>query len=310
MNGVLPVYKPANMSSAQVVARVKKYLKVKKAGHTGTLDPFATGLVLVALGKATRIAQFLLKSEKTYFATVLLGTQTDTYDRTGQVTSMALPAHMESITQEQVKKAVFRFLGVQEQIAPSFSALKHEGQPLYKLARKGVMITKPPRPIEIFKIDVARMDLPEVDLIIQCSAGTYIRSIAHDLGKMLGCGAHLKDLIRTASGAFTLDRALPLEPVSSSQDSSHKEEFQNLARTRMVSMSQSLSFLPEILAHNHLVEKIRHGQPIHEEDAQIDMDKYQENSYFRIVDKEDDLLAVVSFDRQRKQFVYSCVLTG
>ncbi len=309
MNGVLPVYKPANMSSAQVVARIKKYLNVKKAGHTGTLDPFATGLVLVALGKATRIARFLLESEKTYFATVLLGIQTDTYDRTGQVTFMTLPSQMASITQDQIKNAVSQFLGVQEQVAPSFSALKHEGQPLYKLARKGIMITKPPRTIKISRIDIARMELPEVDLVIQCSAGTYIRSIAHDLGQMLGCGAHVKELIRTGSGSFTLDRALPLENISS-EDSRGKDQFQKRARDCMVSMSQSLSFLPKIVASRHLAEKIRHGQPIHAEDTQMSMEPCQENSYIRIIDKEDHLLAVVSFDSQQRKFVYACVFAG
>ncbi len=313
MDGILPVHKPANMSSAQVVARIKKYLKVKKAGHTGTLDPFATGLVLVALGRATRIAQFLLKGRKSYFATILLGEETDTYDRTGQIIARASSSQMNLIGRQEVEKAVLQFQGIQEQVAPSFSALKHEGQPLYKLARKGIMVTKPPRTIEIFRIEIARMELPEVDLFVECTAGTYIRSLAHDLGNVLGCGGHLKELVRTGSGHFTLGQALDIKNMPS-REILDNGEFRRIAMDKMVPMSQSISFLPQMLVSDGLAGKIRQGQPIHVRDQGIEtMEEYSATNgklqYIRVVDEKNELLAVVFLEEGSSKFRYSCVFS-
>ncbi|MCA1794176.1 MAG: tRNA pseudouridine(55) synthase TruB [Desulfobacteraceae bacterium] len=210
-NGILLVNKPEGVSSARVVDQVKKIFQVKKAGHTGTLDPFATGLLPVALGQATRLSRFFLGSAKQYRAVVTLGVETDTLDKTGKVLSRAGADQLAAIQPEEVQQVVAGFAGVQQQVAPSFSALKHQGQPLYKLARQGKMIKKPPRTIEIHAIRVTAMTLPEFEITVHCSGGTYIRSLAHDMGRLLGCGAHLSGLCRTGVSQFTLDRAHDLD---------------------------------------------------------------------------------------------------
>lgn len=199
-NGILAIHKPEGLSSARVVARVKKALGAKKAGHTGTLDPFATGLLLCAINKGTRISGYFLGGRKKYEARVCLGVETDTYDLTGQ-TVFSAEEKVSKIKTEDIEVAVASFAGIQDQVPPAFSALKHQGQPLYKLARQGKKILKPPRRIEIFNIRIKNIESPHIDLEIFCSAGTYIRSIAFDLGRKLGCGAHLSKLCRTQSSS-------------------------------------------------------------------------------------------------------------
>ena len=253
-DGILLVDKPEGVSSARVVSIIKRRFKVKKVGHTGTLDPFATGLLPIALGKGTKLSRFYLGGDKAYIATVRLGEQTDTYDKTGTLIERADDAQLEAITPEQVQDAVAGFLGPQEQIPPSYSALKHKGVPLYKLARQGEMIQKPPRKITIFDIRIIGMDLPEVEIFVSCTGGTYIRSIAHDLGKMLGCGAHLSALRRTQSSQFSIDHALALpkiEAMDSDQLPPH-----------ILSPSQCLPFLPRIIVDPMVAQRIRHGQKL------------------------------------------------
>ena len=182
-NGIIAINKPEGISSARAVARVKKALGVKKIGHTGTLDPFATGLLLCTINKATRISQFFLDGHKRYLARVCLGRETDTYDLTGQTVFTASDSVLKALTKQDIEKVVQSFRGVQEQVPPIFSALKHKGQPLYKLARQGIKITKPPRQIEIFSIKISQLKPPCCDLEIFCSSGTYIRSIAFDIGR-------------------------------------------------------------------------------------------------------------------------------
>ncbi|WP_022665248.1 tRNA pseudouridine(55) synthase TruB [Desulfospira joergensenii] len=307
IDGILPVGKPENISSAQVVARVKRALQAKKAGHTGTLDPFATGLVLVALGKATRISKFFLEGRKSYTAQVTLGIETDTYDRTGTRTSEADPSVLSEITPSRVEKTVLEFKGVQDQVAPSFSALKHEGTPLYKLARQGKMILKPPRRIEIFDIGITRMDLPQFEIRVVCSSGTYIRSLAHDMGRTLGCGAHLSGLIRTGSSQFRLENAVSLEEIDGMDNSRISQ--------RVVSMSDCLAFMDFVRADSALARKIRYGQKLG--DTDIDPDRIEKGQaggktpgYVRVIDESGDLLAVISSGEKDSTYNYSCVFAG
>ncbi|MBU0972805.1 MAG: tRNA pseudouridine(55) synthase TruB [Proteobacteria bacterium] len=302
-DGILAIHKPEGISSAGVVARVKRVLGVKKIGHTGTLDPFATGLLLIAVQKATRISRFFLSGSKQYRAKVRLGVETDTYDCTGKTVFEADPAIVNAISPTAVREVVAQFLGCQEQIPPSFSALKHEGQPLYKLARKGVMIQKPPRNIEIFSICVDQMDLPEFEINVHCSGGTYIRSLAYDIGKKLGCGAHLSGLCRTRSSAFDLDNALGLDAL----ERMTPEEIEPY----ILPMSQCLGFLPSVQVTSALEKKISYGQKLSKEEieSQLPLESVPD-SIIRLVDSSNQLLALIEPDKALPIYNYCCVFTS
>ena len=300
MDGILPVNKPEGVSSAAVVARVKKTLKVKKAGHTGTLDPFATGLLLIAIGKATRISRFFLGGSKQYLAQVTLGVETDTLDCTGNVTKEAGKEALSPISPKDVAETVAGFSGVQEQVAPSFSALKHNGKPLYQLARQGTYIEKPPRSIEIFDIRVTGMDLPRFDIVVHCSGGTYIRSLARDIGQQLTCGAHLSGLTRTRSGRFSLEQALDLDALEKMDPASIADG--------IVPMADCLDFMPTALAGKEMAGKIAHGQKLAIADLDFETGAVQNASDpVRILDENKRLLAVVEPDKSGRFYNYCCV---
>ncbi|MCP4720266.1 MAG: tRNA pseudouridine(55) synthase TruB, partial [Desulfobacteraceae bacterium] len=299
---ILAINKPEGISSARVVARVKRVLGVKKIGHTGTLDPFATGLLLIAVQKATRISRFFLKGSKQYVAEVTLGIETDTYDCTGQTVFEAAPGEVNAISPEDVQKVVARFSGPQEQIPPSFSALKHNGQPLYKLARKGEMIKKPPRKIEIFSISVQHIDLPGFEMDVHCTGGTYIRSLAYDIGKKLKCGAHLSGLCRTKSSAFDLKDAIGLEDLEKMEP---KE-----IEPYILPMSECLAFLPCVQADAVIEKKISYGQKLSKEEIApfLPLDPVQ--AVIRMVDSSNQLLALIEPDKDGLSYNYCCVFTG
>jgi tRNA pseudouridine55 synthase len=209
LDGLLLIDKPPEITSFAVVRRVKKALKVKKVGHLGTLDPFATGLLPLALGEATKLAQFFLDESKTYLATLKLGVETDTQDLTGQVTgeSDELPSP------EEIRQAAQAFVGEIEQVPPMYSAVHHQGERLYKLARRGETVAAAPRKVVIHRLGSKDVALPQLTLEVECGKGTYIRTLAHDLGRTLGCGAHLVGLTRLAVGPFRLEEAMPLDEI-------------------------------------------------------------------------------------------------
>ncbi len=213
-SGLLLINKPAGLTSFAVVRRVRKVFQVKKVGHLGTLDPFATGLLPLALGEATKLAQFLFDEPKTYLATLKLGVETDTQDLTGQVTgeSDSLPSV------EEILRVARSFVGEIDQVPPMYSAVHHQGERLYKLARRGEAVEAAPRKVVIHRLEVQDVALPQVTLKVECSKGTYIRTLAHDLGRALGCGAHLIGLTRLAVGPFRLEEALPLEMIETTAD--------------------------------------------------------------------------------------------
>lgn len=296
-NGMVLINKPEGVSSARVVSQVKKIFQVKKAGHTGTLDPFATGLLPVTLDQATRLSRFFLSCAKQYRATVTLGIETDTYDRTGQIVNCADPEFLAAIEPKQVQDIVAGFKGKQCQIAPSFSALKHQGQPLYKLARQGKMIQKPARPIEVFSIRMIAENLPEFELDIHCSGGTYIRSLAHDIGDLLGCGAHLSQLCRTGVSHFTLDQAHELEALP------------GLPQGRsVIPMADCLSFLPQIQVDNAMAKKIGHGMKLSDHDVcSCQTEPLPAQTPVRVIDPTGRLIAVIEADTDRTEYNYCCV---
>lgn len=303
-DGMVLVDKPEGLSSARVVDQIKKNFQAKKAGHTGTLDPFATGLLPVALGRATRISRFFLGGAKHYRAVVTLGVETDTYDRTGSILSRADSHRLSSIHPEQVCETVAGFAGKQQQVAPSFSALKHQGQPLYKLARQGEMIQKPARTIEIYAVTVIHMDLPEFEIAIHCSGGTYIRSMAHDIGRQLGCGAHLSALSRTGVSHFSVDQAHSLSTLCSAAG-------QPMDRF-VVPMADCLPFIPQVQADAALEKKIRYGQKLFAPEIPLpETDPAQAAlTPVRIIDTNGRLIAVIEADKTGIAYNYCCVFTG
>ena len=206
-SGVLLIDKAEDMTSHDVVAIARRALNTKKIGHCGTLDPMATGLLMLVIGRATKIQDLLMSEDKQYVGTLTLGFTTSTQDRQGD-TLETKP--VGDYTKEQIHEAFDSFTGNFEQIPPMVSAIKKDGVPLYKLARKGIEIVREPRKVHITSYEVTRIELPEVDFIVNCSKGFYVRTYAHDIGEKLGCGAHLSALRRTRSGKFTLDRAVPV----------------------------------------------------------------------------------------------------
>ena len=204
--GVLLIDKPVGPTSFRIVQQVRRALKIKKVGHAGTLDPFASGLLVVCVGRpATRLVSSLMEGEKEYEATLQLGVETDTQDLTGQVIA---EKQVGEIDRDRVRDCLAQFTGEQLQTPPQYSALKHKGKPLYYYARKGIKVTKEPRKIQIREIELLSLDPDSMQIRVVCSKGTYIRTLAADIGRSLGCGAHLTGLRRLRSGRFTVEDGL------------------------------------------------------------------------------------------------------
>lgn len=224
ISGFLLVNKDPGISSSRVVQVLKKKLNLNKVGHLGTLDPMATGLLIIAINRATKFASLLLQSEKSYRAEVTLGIQTDTDDAEGEAISLK----DINIDEYEAKKALLTFLGESDQLPPSYSALKYKGKPMYKYARDGIKVEKAARKILIKNIQNIEINLPKVSFDIQCSKGTYIRSIARDLGLRLGCGAHLSKLIRTSQEKFMLSDACAIDDINLEKLISLEKAFEDL----------------------------------------------------------------------------------
>jgi tRNA pseudouridine55 synthase len=221
LNGIFNLNKPPGKSSHAIVSAVRKFSGIQRVGHGGTLDPMATGVLLVCVGQAVRVTEYLINHDKTYRARVRLGIETNTYDATGEVVF----ERQVSSTRGEIERALNRFVGRISQNPPAYSAIKRGGVALYRLARSGVEVETEPREVEIFSLTVNAMPLPEVEFDVQCSKGTYIRSLAHDLGQALGCGAHLSALCRLASGKFKLEDSLTLDQLRQAFDEGNQEKY-------------------------------------------------------------------------------------
>jgi tRNA pseudouridine55 synthase len=209
--GILLVDKPQGITSHDVVDRLRRKLRMKKIGHAGTLDPLATGLLIMLIGKATKVSQFLISLDKAYEGTFHLGVETDSQDADGEVVAeQALP---EGLSEEMVISEMQGFLGDQYQTPPMFSAKKIDGVPLYKMARKGKTVEREPRFIRINELRLDNWESPEGKFFMDCSKGTYVRTVVHDLGQRIGCGAHLKSLRRTRIDQFKISDALTLDEI-------------------------------------------------------------------------------------------------
>lgn len=217
-DGILNLNKPRGPTSHDIIDRVRRLTGIRRVGHAGTLDPMATGVLLVCIGKATRVSEYLVAGQKVYRARVRLGIATDTYDAEGQVVASTDPV---DTNRAEVEMALAPFRGTIEQVPPMYSALKHKGQPLHKLARQGVEVKREPRRVEIARLELTEWAPPECTLEVTCSPGTYVRALAHDLGQALGCGAHLTSLARLASGGFRLKDAVTLDAFAQASAQGH-----------------------------------------------------------------------------------------
>ncbi|MDA8775087.1 tRNA pseudouridine(55) synthase TruB [Opitutales bacterium] len=211
--GILLVDKPVGITSHDIVDRLRRKLKMKKIGHAGTLDPLATGLMIMLIGKATKVSQFLISLDKSYDGEFLLGVETDSQDADGEVVSEKPVT--DDVDQEKVEEEMKTFLGDQYQTPPMFSAKKIDGVPLYKMARKGKTVEREPRFIRINELNLTKWNSPKGEFSMACSKGTYVRTVLHDLGQKLGCGAHLIALRRTKIDQFDIQNAKPLEEIES-----------------------------------------------------------------------------------------------
>ncbi|MEO0508936.1 MAG: tRNA pseudouridine(55) synthase TruB [Verrucomicrobiota bacterium] len=227
--GILLVDKPQGITSHDVVSKLRRVFHIKKIGHAGTLDPMATGLLIMLIGKATKVSQYLMSMDKEYTGTVRLGQVTDSQDADGEIIE---ECPVPELSEQVVLKEMKRFLGDQYQTPPMYSAKKVDGQPLYKLARKGKTVAREPRVINVSKFELLRFAPPEIDFIVACSKGTYVRTIAHDFGRKLNCGGHLNGLRRTGVGKFRIEKADTIEAIEAMSPSS--------LRRRLIPVAQAV----------------------------------------------------------------------
>jgi tRNA pseudouridine55 synthase len=237
------------MTSHDVVSRIRRTLKVKKVGHAGTLDPMATGVLVICLGSATRLSEYVMATTKRYRAEVRLGVTTNTYDADGDV---AVETDPSDVTQADVEHLLPQFTGAIQQVPPMYSAIKKNGQKLYELARAGKTVEREPRAVTIDALTVADWSLPYFTLDIVCGSGTYIRSLAHDIGHKLGVGAHLTGLVRTASGSFSVDNAVPLNTVLETED----------WRQYLLPPDRALMHFPAVYLDEDGTEDVSHGRAV------------------------------------------------
>ena len=246
MNVVINLSKPESISSHQALTKVKRFFAARKAGHAGTLDPLATGVLIVCLNEATKIARFLSDLDKEYIARLKLGERTDTYDSTGRIVEQK---DFSRVGEAEIYSTLEKLTGHIKQIPPMYSAVKIAGRPLYKLARKGIDIERPERAVQILRIDLLSIHMPYLDLRVHCSKGTYIRTLCDDIGKGLRVGAHMVSLQRTKVGNFRIDDSVSFEELRNQKDSYY-------------SMDSVLSHLCEITLDEDSYRKAKNGMPI------------------------------------------------
>jgi tRNA pseudouridine55 synthase len=274
IDGILNLNKPRDVTSHDAVSRVRAAADQRRVGHAGTLDPTATGVLLICLGRATRMAEYLVASHKLYRAQIRLGAITETYDSESPI----IERRSVNVGREEVEEALEGFRGRILQVPPMYSALKHKGKPLYKLAREGVVVEREPRPVEIHRLELVRWKTPNLTLEVTCSPGTYIRSLAHDLGQALECGAYLAGLVRLASGAFRLEDAVAWEDLTSDR-----------LPSLVLPMDVALSRYPAFHLDRDATRAVRLGQALPAQSAD------QEKDLARAYGPDGEFLAVLEY---------------
>jgi tRNA pseudouridine55 synthase len=284
IDGLLIVDKPEGITSLDVVRGIKHRFGLKKAGHIGTLDPFATGLLPIVINEGTKLVPFLEQGPKEYEATLKLGEETTTDDCTGQV---VLKQDWKDVQPETVEPLLRTFLGKIHQIPPMFSAVKMQGMPLYRLARKGIEVERKQREVEIYKIQTEEMELPLVHFRVSCSKGTYIRTLGRDIGRKAGCGAHLVRLRRIRSGPFTLDQAISWERMKGLT-------VPDALSPWLISLNAALPSLPEVIGDEPLMRKVRVGKEMMVQDlSSKDLPAFKKGEWLKMSSPGGGLVAIL-----------------
>ncbi len=275
MDGVINVNKPLGITSHDVVYRLRRMLNIKKIGHTGTLDPDASGVLPMCIGKGTKLSDFICANDKQYLAELTLGAITDTQDKSGEV----LERFEVNVAEEDIKKAVKNFVGEIKQIPPMYSAIKINGKKLYELARKGETIERPERTVTINSIEIKNidMDLNTVTVLVDCSKGTYIRTLCEDIGRFLGCGGYMSSLMRTRSGRFSIEDSFTLEEI----EEMIKEERYDF----FIPAQDVMQEYEKIVLSERNAKKVRNG-------IKISVEGLEKDKVYRVFDEKDEFLVI------------------
>ncbi len=287
VSGVLVLDKPIGLTSHDVVQIVRRGTGIKRAGHTGTLDPRASGVLVILIGPAVRLSEYVSASDKRYQATIRLGSSTDTYDAEGEIKLSSSSVSLEDITEEEFEEILQQFVGEIQQVPPPYSAVKVKGRKAYEMARKGEDVELEPRTIHVYSLEVLEWAPPEVVVDVYCSSGTYVRSLANDLGEKLGVGAHLIGLRRTKSGRFTLRDAVPLRRLQEAFDVGEWYRY-------LIPAAEALADWPMVELDGDEVELIRHGHRITAEPGV--------SGWARGVSQQGDLVALLEVDSETKEW--------
>lgn len=288
-SGILNVNKAPELTSFRVVSVVRRGTGIKRVGHAGTLDPMATGVLLILLGQASRVSEYLMDLPKTYRATITLGVETDSYDAEGAVVSTA---SVSGVSREDVERVLTGYVGVIEQTPPAYSAVKIDGQPAYKKARRGETVALKARPAQIYRIDLLRFEPPELEIEVECGKGTYVRSLAHDIGRDLGCGAHLSALERTRVGPFTVESAVDVETLRAALEAGTWEEL-------VLPLDYGLIALPAVTLDIEEEEDIRQGQTVQIGEVRLaSIPPATNDTQVRAYGEDGALVAILRYDEQ------------
>lgn len=288
MDGIVNVNKPLGITSHDVVYRLRKILNIKKIGHTGTLDPEASGVLPMCVGKGTKMAEYLTSAKKQYLARLQLGAFTDTQDATGEI----LESFSVEVSEDKIRDTVEGFVGEITQIPPMYSAIKIDGKKLYELAREGISVEREPRCVTIYGIEIKGIDMENktVDMLVDCSKGTYIRTLCNDIGAALGCGGHMSALHRTKSGRFGIESAYTLEEI---EEMVSREDF-----SFMTPVSEALPECERIVLAERNANRVRNG-------IKITVAGLSEGKMYRVFDEKNDFLALAQQNDGRFEIIKS-----
>lgn len=290
MDGILNIYKEKDFTSHDVVAKLRGILRMKKIGHTGTLDPQATGVLPVCLGKATKACDMMTEKSKVYEAVLLLGVKTATEDMTGKI----LEEKDVTVGEDEVRETIESFLGTYDQIPPMYSAIKVNGKKLYELAREGKTIERKARPVTLYELTILDMDLPRVRIRIACSKGTYIRSLCRDIGDKLGCGGCMEELIRTRVGHFLIENALTLDQVEAL---AKKERISEVLEP----VDHVFTSCPSVYALEEDRKLVWNGNPLTEDRIELSEQAKKEGQWIRLYDDEEHFIGIYQYDSEQKR---------
>lgn len=290
LNGVIVIQKEAGFTSHDVVAKMRGICRQKKIGHTGTLDPQATGVLPVCLGSGTKLCDMLTDKDKEYVAELLLGVETDTQDTTGQV----LREQPVEVSEAEVKDAIMSFLGAYQQVPPMYSALKVDGKKLYELAREGKEIERKAREVYIHELEILEMSLPVVKLRVACSKGTYIRTLCADIGEKLGCGGTMKSLKRTRVGGFTLEKAVTLAQLEALRDEERLEEI-------LYPVDSAFENYPKLHVRQEYSKLIDNGNSFYPSQT-AENKTYPVGEWVRVYREDDSFVGVYAYESGRKWY--------